>query len=104
MLCHGFGYFGGLETFSFRCPGPCETVYHVRRGARPRRFDHASQRFRCRKCGIELQLSILAEILPPSLSKKRAAEYEANLLSDFESCPPDVLPTIEQAAKLRRGG
>jgi hypothetical protein len=59
---------------------------------------------RCPDCGIELQLSILAEILPPPLSKQEAAEYEANLLSDFAECPPDARPTVGQAASIRRGG
>jgi hypothetical protein len=104
MLCHGFGYFGGLVAFSFECPGPCGTTYDIRPRQRQRFFDPETQRSRCPGCGIELQLSILAEILPPRLSKQDAAEYEANLLSDFAEWPPDARPTVEQAASMRRGG
>src|SRR4030095_9186857 len=53
MLCYGIGYFGGLETFSFQCPGPCSTLHHVRPRQRRRLFDRATQRFRCPECGIE---------------------------------------------------
>ena len=104
LLCHGVAYFGGLTAFHFECPGPCSTVYEIRPRQRQRFFDPETQRFRCPDCGIELQLSILAEILPPPLSKQDAAEYEASLLSDFADCPPDALPTVEQAASMRRGG
>ena len=104
VLCHGHQYFGGLEAFSFECPGPCSTVWDVRPRQRRRFFDPDTQRFRCPDCGTEAQLSILAEILPPPLSKQDAAEYEANLLSDFAECPPDARPTVEQAASMRRGG
>jgi hypothetical protein len=104
MLCYGHGYFGGLEAFSFQCPGPCSTVWDVRPRQRQRVFDPETQRFRCPDCGIELQLSILAEILPPPMTKRDAAEYEANLLREFAECPPDVRPTVEQAATMRRGG
>ena len=50
---------GGLEVFSFRCPCGCSMTYHI--GGRPWRplFDHASQRFQCPCCYVELQLSIL---------------------------------------------
>jgi len=104
LLCHGHAYFGGLVAFSFECPGPCSTVHDIRPRQRRRFFDPDTQRFRCPDCGIELQLSILAEILPPPLSRPDAAEYEANLLSDFTNSPPDTLPTAEQAASMRRGG
>jgi hypothetical protein len=104
LLCHGHAYFGGLVAFSFECPGPCSTVYDIRPRQRQRCFDPDTQRFRCPDCGIELQLSILAEILPPRLSKQEAAEYETSLLSDFANCPVDALPTVEQAAAMRRGG
>lgn len=104
LLCHGAGYFGGLQAFSFRCPGTCSTIHEVRPGQRRRHFNPRTQRFRCPDCGIELQLSILAEILPPPLSKREAAEYEASLLSDCSNSPPDTLPTPEQAASMRRGG
>jgi hypothetical protein len=104
LLCHGHAFFGGLVAFSFECPGPCSTVYDIRPRQRQRCFDPETQRFRCPDCGIELQLSILAEILPPPLSKQEAAEYEANLLKAFANCPADALPTIEQAAAMRRGG
>jgi hypothetical protein len=103
-LCHGHAYFGGLVAFSFECPGPCSTIYDIRPRQRQRFFDPETQRFRCPDCRIELQLSILAEILPPLLSKRAAAEYEASLLSDFANCPVDALPTVEQAASMRRGG
>ena len=104
LLCHGHAYFGGLSAFTFECPGPCSTVYDIRPRQRQPRFDPETQRFRCPDCGIELQLSILAEILPPPLSKQEAAEYEANLLSDFANSPPDTFPTADQAASMRRGG
>ena len=104
MLCHGHAYFGGLVAFSFECPGPCATVYDIRPRQRQRFFDLETQRFRCPDCGIELQLSILAEVLPPPLSKREAAEYEANLVSDFANCPSDALPSAAQAAAMRRGG
>src|SRR5262245_2759246 len=104
QLRHGHAYFGGLEAFSIECPGPCSTVYDIRPRRRQRFFNPATQRFRCPDCGIELQLSILAEILPPQLSKQDAVEYEANLVSDFANRPPDALPTPEQAASMRRGG
>jgi hypothetical protein len=104
VLCQGHAYFGGLVAFTFECPGPCRTVYDIRPGQRPRWFDPDTQRFRCPDCGVELQLSILAEILPPPLSKRAAAEYEASLLIDLASCPVDALPTVEQAAAMRRGG
>jgi hypothetical protein len=80
LLCHGHAHFGGLVSFSFECPGPCSTIHDIRPRHRQSCFDPDTQRFCCPDCGIELQLSILAEILPPRLSKKRAAEYEANLL------------------------
>ena len=104
MLRHGASYFGGLEAFTFACPGPCSTVYEIRPRRRQRWFDPDTQRFCCPDCRIELQLSILAEILPPPLSKQDAAEYEANLLRDFAECSPDALPTAEQAASMRRSG
>jgi hypothetical protein len=104
VLCHGHAYFGGLEAFSLECPGPCSTVWDVRPRQRQRFFNQETQRFRCPDCGIELQLSILAEILPPRLSQEDAAEYEASLLSDIENSPPDAVPTVEQAALMRRGG
>ena len=104
MLRHGAGYFGGLVAFTFRCPGPCSTVYDVRPRQRQRFFDPETQRFRCPDCRIELQLSILAEILPPPLSKQEAAAYEESLLRDFAECPPDAVPTSEEAASMRRGG
>lgn len=104
MLRYGAGYFGGLTAFTFKCPGPCAAVYDVRPRQRQSFFDAKTQRFRCPDCRIELQLSILAEILPPPLSKQDAAEYEANLLGDFAACPPDARPTAEQAASMRRGG
>ena len=63
MLCHGHAYFGGLEAFSFECPGPCSTVWDVRPRQRQRFFDAETQQFRCPDCGVELQLSILAEVL-----------------------------------------
>ena len=77
MLCHGHAYFGGLEAFTFQCPGPCSTVYDIRPRQRQRFFDPETQRFRCPDCRIELRLSILAEILPPPLSTREASEYEA---------------------------
>ena len=104
QLCYGHAYFGGLVAFTFECPGPCSTLYDIRPRQRQRFFDPETQRFRCPDCRIELQLSILAEILPPRLSKQDAAEYEANLLSDFTEAPPDARPTVEQAASMRRGG
>ena len=70
MLRYGAGYFGGLKAFTFQCPGPCEALHEIRPGQRRRYFDPQTQRFRCPSCGIELQLSILAEILPPRLSKQ----------------------------------
>ena len=102
QLGHGHAYFGGLVAFTFECPGPCSTVYDIRPRQRQRWFDPETQRFRCPDCGIELQLSILAEIVPPPLSKQDAAEYEAKLLSDFAECSSDALPTLEQAATMRR--
>ena len=104
VLCHGHAYFGGLVAFTFECPSPCSTVYDIRPRRRQRFFDPDTQRFPCPDCGIERQLSILAEILPPPLSKRDAAEYEASLLSDLADCPPDARPTVEQAATMRRGG
>jgi hypothetical protein len=104
VLCHGHAYFGGLVAFSFECPGPCSTVYDIRPRERQRWFDPETQRFLCPDCGIELQLSILAEVLPPPLSKREADEYETNLLSDFTNRPPDTLPTLEQTTAMRRGG
>ena len=104
MLRYGAGYFGGLKAFSFECPGRCETVHEVRPGQRRRHFNAETQRFRCPVCGIELQLSILAEILPPNLTKRGAAEYEDTLLHDFATAPPDTVPSLEQAATMRRGG
>jgi hypothetical protein len=103
-LRHGLAYFGGLVAFSFECPGPCSTTYDIRPRQRQRFFDPDTQRFRCPECGIELQLSILAEILPPRLSKQDADEYEANLRSDFANAAPDIVPTAEEAATMRRGG
>ena len=102
LLCYGADYFGGLKAFTFQCPGPCSTVHEVRPGQRRRLFDSKTQRFRCPDCGIELQLSILAEILPPPLSARDAAEYEASVIRDFEDRPPDTVPTVEQAAEIRR--
>jgi hypothetical protein len=104
LLCHGHAYFGGLEAFTFECPGPCSTVWDVRPRQRRHFFNAQTQRFRCLDCGIELQLSILAEILPPALSKPDAAAYEANLLSDFASGASDIVPTPDEAATMRRGG
>jgi hypothetical protein len=91
-------------AFTFECPGPGPRVYDIRPRQRQPFFDPDTQRFRCPDCGIELQLSILAEILPPPLSRRDAAEYEADLPSDFADCPPDARPTPEQAAWMRRGG
>jgi hypothetical protein len=101
-LRHGAAYLGGPQTFTFRCPGPCSTLHEIRPRQRPRHFDSRTQRFRCPDCGIELQLSILAEVMPPRLSSEAAADYEAELLRDVADRPPDTLPTGEQAAEIRR--
>jgi len=42
--------------------------------------------FRCPDCGIELQLSILAEILPPPLPARDAAEYEDGVIRELGIC------------------
>ena len=104
MLCYGSSHFGGLKAFSFECPGlGCSTLHDIRPRSRRRLFNRRTQRLRCPDCGTELQLSILAEILPPrGLTKQGAAEYEANLLDDFTNRPQDTVPTVEQAAALRR--
>jgi hypothetical protein len=101
LLRYGAGYFGGLEAFNFRCPGPCSTLHEVRPRQRRRHFDPRAQRFHCPDCGIELQLSILAEILPPRLTRHGAADYEASVLDDMANRPPDTVPTVEQAATIR---
>ena len=101
LPCYGHAYFGGLVAFTFDCPGPCSTVYDIRPRQRQRWFDPETQPFRCSDCDIELQLSILAR---SSLPKQEAAEYETNLLSDIANSPPDAVPTVEEAALMRRGG
>ena len=102
ILRHGSGYFGGLDAFRFQCPGPCATVHEIRPHQRRRSFDPETQRFRCPDCGIELQLSILAEILPPRLTSQEAAAYEDDLLEEMADRPEDTLPTVELAATIRR--
>ena len=102
VLRYGSAYFGGLEVFRFRCPGPCSTLHEIRPRQRRRLFDPRTQRFRCPHCGIELQLSILAEVLPPPLTSQGAREHQAALLRDVADRPPDTVPTAEQAAEIRR--
>jgi hypothetical protein len=101
-LRYGAAYFGGLEAFSFRCPGPCSTLHEIRPRQRRTVFDARTQRIRCPECGIELQLSILAEILPPRLTTRETKRYEESVLRDVQERPPDTVPTLQQAAELRR--
>ena len=102
ILRHGTGYFGGLDAFHFQCPGPCSTVHEIRPRQRQRHFDPRTQRFRCPHCRIELQLSILAEILPPPMTKRGAAAFEDDLLENMADRQEDTLPTVELAATVRR--
>ena len=98
---YGAAYFGGLEAFSFKCPGPCARLHQVRPRQRRRGFNPRTQRFRCPVCGIELQLSILAEVVPPRMTRRGPCAYEMGVLRDSIDRPPDTVPTIEQAAQLR---
>ena len=100
ILRYGAGYFGGLEALTFRCPG-CVVIHRVGPRQRRRTFNPRTQRFRCPDCGIEMQLSILAEILPLPLTKRAARNYEAHLLYEMACRPEDTVPSIEQAAALR---
>jgi hypothetical protein len=102
FLRYGTAYFGGLETFSFQCPGPCGMLHVIRRGHRRRTFNRRTQRFRCPVCAIELQLSILAEVLPPRQSRRAARVYEARRLREMSEVPADHLPTVEQGTAIRR--
>jgi hypothetical protein len=101
FLRYGVVYFGGLDTFTFQCPGPCAQLQRI--GPRPRRrvFNPRTQRFRCPICAIELQLSILAEVLPPHLTKRGARRYEASPLAEFAERPADTVPTANQAGAIR---
>src|SRR5262249_20188796 len=92
-------HFGGLEAFSFQCP--CGTVHHIRPRQRRRGFNPRTQRFRCPVCAIELQFSILGEVLPPRMTTRAARAYETHMLRDMVHAPPDTVPTLEQAAQLR---
>jgi hypothetical protein len=105
MLCYGIGYFGGLETFSFQCPGPCSTLHRVRPRQRRRLFDSATQRFRCPR--LRRRAAVVDPRGNPAIApttKRAAPEYEANLLQDFASRPPDTVPTLDQAVEIRRHG
>ena len=106
FLRYGVAIFGGLApdrqtAFSFQCPGPCGTLHRIRPGQHDRRFNPRTQQFRCPVCAIELQLSILAEVLPSRLTKPAAKAYEARRLREVANRPSDTVPTTEQAANLR---
>jgi hypothetical protein len=101
FLRYGTAHFGGLDAFSFQCPGPCGTLHQIRPPQLRRMFNHRTQRFRCPVCAIELQLSILAEVLPPRLTARAARAYEASRLREMAEVPADHLPTVDQAAEFR---
>lgn len=103
FLRYGAACFGGLETFSFQCPGPCGQLHRIRPRQRRSAFSPRTQRFRCPVCAIELQLSILAEVLPPRQTMRVARAYEANRLGlgEFAERPADTVPTVDQAADIR---
>lgn len=69
FLRYGVAIYGAIApdrytALRFECPGPCGTVHTVRPGQHDRWFNQRTQRFRCSMCRIELQLSILTEVLP----------------------------------------
>src|SRR5262245_20622255 len=101
LFRYGALHSGGLEAFSFRCPGPCARLHHVRPRQRRRGFNPRTQRFRCPVCRIELHFSILGEVLPPRMTTRAARAYETRVLRDMVDRPADTVPTIEQAAQLR---
>jgi hypothetical protein len=78
-------------------------VHTIRPGQRNRAFNQRTQQFRFPVCRIELQLSILAEVLPPrgtTPEGERAIEYR--LLRERAARAVDQLPTPKQAQALRR--
>jgi hypothetical protein len=71
-----------LAALRFQCPGPCGTLHTIRPGQHDRTFNQRTQQFRCPVCRIELQLSILAEVMPPrgtTPAGERAIEHPASL-------------------------
>jgi len=83
----------------FQCPGPCGTVHTIRPGQHDRTFNQRTQQFRCPTCRIDLQLSILAEVLPPREGERA---LESRLRRERAVRPPDNVPSVDQAAAIRR--
>ena len=108
FLRYGVAILGAIApnrhtALRFQCPGPCGTVHTIRPGQHDRTFNQRTQQVRCPVCRIEVQLSILAEVLPPrgtTREGERAIEYR--LLRQRVARAVDQVPTPEQAAAIRR--
>jgi hypothetical protein len=108
FLRYGVSIYGAIApnrhtALRFQCPGPCGTVHTIRPGQHDRVFDQRTQRLRCPTCRIELQLSILAEVLPPrGTTREGERAIEDRLRRERAARAVDQVPTPDQAAAIRR--
>ena len=101
-LCHGYAYFGELRAFSIECPD-CSEVYHVDTASRNRVFSRRTQRFHCRRCGMKLQLLILAEtLLPPESVRSTSTDRPARIGESRSTDDADSMRVRDVCARAKQ--